>query len=47
MASASSPPRPVGAAPPTVRHGTCRLTVSGDTKTDPPGDTKTDPLLYT
>ena len=27
MASVSSPPRPVGAAPPTVRHGTCRLTV--------------------
>jgi len=27
MASVSSPPRPVGAAPPVVRHGTCRLTV--------------------
>jgi hypothetical protein len=27
MASVSSPPRPVGAAPPSVRHGTCRLTV--------------------
>jgi len=27
MASVASPPRPVGAAPPVVRHGTCRLTV--------------------
>jgi hypothetical protein len=27
MASVSSPPRPVGANPPIVRHGTCRLTV--------------------
>ena len=27
MATVASPPRPVGAAPPTVRHGTCRLTL--------------------
>jgi hypothetical protein len=27
MASVASPPRPVGAAPPPVRHGTCRLTL--------------------
>ncbi len=27
MATVSSPPRPVGAAPPTVRHGICRLTL--------------------
>ena len=27
MASVSSPPRPVGAAPSPVRHGTCRLTL--------------------
>jgi hypothetical protein len=27
MATVASPPRPVGAAPPTVRHGICRLTL--------------------
>ena len=27
MASVASPPRPVGAAPPPVRHGICRLTL--------------------
>ena len=27
MATVASPPRPVGAAPPPVRHGTCRLTL--------------------